>query len=89
MAQNEKNSKQKIYDIKECMGCPFNHSMWDDFAVESDTIFICSFARWKNYDEHIIDIGDYIDFDEDSTIETPKWCPLKNEGEQVFRYNGQ
>jgi len=67
---------KKIY-VNSCEDCPFLYSKYDDYAVGCSTIDVCTLAQYNNSNEYIISIHDNMGSDEN--IETPKWCPLKQE----------
>ena len=65
----------KKINVSGCIDCPFRGSEFNDYAVGFDSIDSCELARFFNYKDNIIVV--YNMCDEDSKLETPKWCPLK------------
>jgi len=63
--------------ITGCIDCPFRFHEYDDYALGHDTIESCNLAVDLNLDEYFIDSYDTKNQDE-LTLKTPKWCPLKN-----------
>jgi len=65
----------KHIEVSKCENCPFFAEEYDDFAVGYDTYTYCTLAKFLNLKDNFIAV--YNMSDENVTINTPQWCPLK------------
>lgn len=68
----------KKINVNNCLDCPFYEVHYDDFAVGNDTAHICKLK--EHLDPHhdcFIKLYDSKGNDEEDTLITPEWCPLK------------
>ena len=69
--------ENELIEITGCVDCPFRTCEWDDFAVGSDMIEKCILNMNNRSIDYIIELYD-TKKGEESRLETPEWCPLKN-----------
>lgn len=72
----------KLIECKGCLDCPFRYDDYHPDSMGKDTLVVCNIAHHLELPLYLV--ASYYSWEADSVgfgINTPVWCPLKNEGE--------
>ena len=79
----------KVIECKGCLDCPFRYDDYHPDSMGKDTIVCCTLAEHLKLPLYLIASYDTWEIEDEGTfsIDTPMWCPLKNEGEVTIKIN--